>query len=161
MGAERKPWFGSKAQGPPHPLRGCGGLAVLGPALVAEAMGCCGLRVISLLQAPTLGASQGPQSGGGAAEGAPASLIRGPYPGGGMRLLLLFCWAMLGELMGTSSGAGGTAARALGKQAEGAGMPVSTGEGPGGTDTSRSTRTESERCGLESQTSPLLHNVAQ
>ncbi|XP_045670440.1 protein IL-40 isoform X2 [Ursus americanus] len=58
-------------------------------------MGCCGLRVISLLQAPTLGASQGPQSGGGAAEGAPASLIRGPYPGGGMRLLLLFCWAML------------------------------------------------------------------
>lgn len=39
-----------------------GGLAVMGPALVAEPMGCCGLRVTALLQEPTPGASQrGPQ----------------------------------------------------------------------------------------------------
>lgn len=78
-----------------------------------------------------------------------------------MRLLLLLCWAVLGELMGTPSGAGGTTARALGRQAEGAGVPGSTGEGPGGTDASRSLRTARESCGLESQTSPSLHSVAR
>lgn len=78
-----------------------------------------------------------------------------------MPLLLPLCWAVLGELMGTPLGAGGTTARALGRQAEGQGMPGSTGEGPGGTDVSRSMRTARESRGLESQTSPLLHSVAR
>lgn len=55
------PQFGFEAQGPPNPPRERGGLAVLGPALAAEALGGCGLWVICLLQAPTPGVSRGPR----------------------------------------------------------------------------------------------------
>lgn len=71
---------GSKAQAPANSLQGVRESVVLGLALAAEALGCCGLRVISLLHVPPKERpGDTPGWKGAPTGGAFSNLSRGPH----------------------------------------------------------------------------------